>query len=101
MAEFRGRTGNLAVVNMIPLFLVAGRNNPLIWILGISFDTWNLVHRWLGRAVVLQSIAHVVAWSIVKVQTSDRGWADLWLTCRNDPFLVNGLVVSIDMDCSV
>ncbi|KAI6953838.1 hypothetical protein KC321_g16709, partial [Hortaea werneckii] len=30
----RNRTGVLAVVNMIPLFLLAGRNNPLIWLCG-------------------------------------------------------------------
>jgi len=49
----RNRTGYLSVVNMVPLFLMAGRNNPLINLLGISFDTFNLLHRWLGRIVML------------------------------------------------
>lgn len=40
-----GRTGVLSVLNMIPLFLLAGRNNPLIWLLGISFDNYNMIHR--------------------------------------------------------
>ena len=56
----RNRTGTIAVVNMIPLFLMAGRNNPLGRILGVSFDTWNLLHRWLGRIVVLEALAHVI-----------------------------------------
>ena len=30
VADFRGRTGVMAVVNMVPLFVLAGRNNPLI-----------------------------------------------------------------------
>lgn len=44
-AELRGRSGTLAVVNMIPLIIMAGRNNPLISLLKISFDTYNLLHR--------------------------------------------------------
>lgn len=64
----RNRTGTMATVNLIPLVLVAGRNNPLIPLLRVSFDTFNLIHRWLARIVVLESIAHVLAWLIPKVQ---------------------------------
>ena len=63
LADVRGRTGHLAVVNMIPLFILAGRNNPLIPLLRVSFDTYNLFHRWFGRIVILQSIAHTAAWA--------------------------------------
>ena len=62
------RTGTLAVVNMIPLFLLAGRNNPLIKLCGISYDTMNLCHRWLGRTTVLLAITHMLSWMIPKVQ---------------------------------
>ncbi|KAH7038046.1 ferric reductase like transmembrane component-domain-containing protein [Microdochium trichocladiopsis] len=58
----RSRTGTLSVVNMIPLFIMAGRNNPLCKLLGVSFDTFNLMHRWFGRIVVLEGVAHVVAY---------------------------------------
>jgi hypothetical protein len=67
--EIRNRFGVLAVMNMIPLFLMAGRNNPLITFCGISFDTFNLMHRWVGRTVVLEAIGHTLAWLIPKVQT--------------------------------
>lgn len=67
--EFRNRTGVLAVMNMIPLFLLAGRNNPFITFCGISFDTMNLIHRWIGRIVVLEAIAHTSAWIASKVHT--------------------------------
>jgi predicted ferric reductase len=60
-AHVRSRTGILAVINMIPLFVLAGRNNPLIPLLGISFDTYNLMHRWFGRIVALESLAHTIA----------------------------------------
>lgn len=66
----RNRSGTLAVVNLIPLVIMAGRNNPLIKLLSVSFDTWNLLHRWLGRIVVLEAITHVVCWMVSKVHTS-------------------------------
>lgn len=64
IAELRGRAGVLAVVNMIPLVLLAGRNNPLIGLLKISFDNYNLFHRWIGRIVIFESIVHVGAWYV-------------------------------------
>lgn len=59
--HFRNRTGTLALVNMLPLVILAGRNNPLIRLLNISFDTFNLCHRWFGRIVVAETLAHSVA----------------------------------------
>ncbi|ROT40157.1 hypothetical protein SODALDRAFT_338029 [Sodiomyces alkalinus F11] len=64
--RFRNRTGVLAVANMIPLFLMAARNNPLIGLLGVSFDTFNLLHRWFGRIVVLEAVAHTTAFLVSK-----------------------------------
>lgn len=57
----RNRAGALATVNLIPLFVLAGRNNPLVQLLGISFDTYNLIHRWFGRIVVLEALVHTLA----------------------------------------
>jgi predicted ferric reductase len=63
MAELRGRCGTLAAFNLILTILCALRNNPLIPILHINYDTFNFFHRWLARIVVLQSIAHVFAFA--------------------------------------
>lgn len=68
-ALIRNRTGYMATANLFPLLVMAGRNNPLIPLLRVSFDTWNLLHRWLGRIVVLEGLAHVIAWGVPKVQT--------------------------------
>jgi hypothetical protein len=68
--ELLSRSGIMAVINMIPLFLLAGRNNPIIKLTGISFDTMNLMHRWFGRIVVLEAIAHTVCWIANKVHSS-------------------------------
>lgn len=77
VAELRGRAGVLAVLNMIPLFLLAGRNNPLITLLHISFDTYNLLHRWLGRMVVLAAVTHTAAWAVNAIDEQDFKHA-LW-----------------------
>jgi hypothetical protein len=60
LGQFRNRTGTLAVVNMIPLMVLAGRNNPLIIALNMPFETFNLVHRLFGRIVAAEAVAHVV-----------------------------------------
>ncbi|KAL8947205.1 MAG: hypothetical protein Q9222_006492 [Ikaeria aurantiellina] len=70
LSHLRNRTGTLSVVNMIPLVILAGRNNPLISILNISFDNFNLVHRWFGRIVVLQALAHTIAQVLIIVDES-------------------------------
>ncbi|KAK4234797.1 ferric reductase like transmembrane component-domain-containing protein [Achaetomium macrosporum] len=91
----RNRTGYLATVNMIPLFLMAGRNNPLIDLLGISFDTFNLLHRWLGRIVALEALAHTLAWLISAASTS--GWDGAFNTIFKVPFLMWGFIATIAM----
>ncbi|KAF2752768.1 ferric reductase [Pseudovirgaria hyperparasitica] len=91
----RDRFGVLAVVNMIPLFLMAGRNNPLINLCGISFDTFNLMHRWLGRIVVLQSLGHTIAWMIVKVE--QKGWAGVKEKLLTSETIISGTVATAAM----
>lgn len=85
------RTGTLATINLIPLMIMVGRNNPLISILHVPFDTWNLLHRWLGRVVVLEAIAHTLAWAINKGQK--KGW-DIVGKSMEESFIWNGLIVS-------
>ena len=88
----RTRTGYLAVVNMIPLFLMAGRNNPLIAWIGISFDTFNLLHRWLGRIVMLESVAHTLAFLVGNASTG--GWSAAFQTVFKVPYMMWGFIVS-------
>ena len=90
VAELRGRTGVLAVVNMIALVILAGRNNPLITLLQISFDTYNLLHRWMGRIIVLESVIHTVAWAYVKHAAT--GWTGMGSMIASNPFISWGTV---------
>lgn len=93
--EVRNRTGILAVVNMVPLFIMASRNNPLISWLNLSFDTFNLLHRWFGRVVVLQAVAHTAAWTASKVKSA--GWSAVWMAIQKSQMIMFGFIVSYIM----
>jgi Ferric reductase like transmembrane component/Ferric reductase NAD binding domain/FAD-binding domain len=95
LAELRGRSGILATANLIPLILFAGRNNPAITMLKVSFDTYNLLHRWIGRIVVIEAIVHTFAWGANNVQA--KGMSGTWEGVRHDPFLQWGMVGTFAM----
>ncbi|MCJ1274622.1 hypothetical protein MMC21_002419 [Puttea exsequens] len=95
MAEFRGRTGHLAIVNMLPLFVLASRNSPFIPLLRVSFDTYNLFHRWIGRVVVAEAFAHTLAWAAN--EHAAKGMKGISEGLKTVPFLTYGLVGTICM----
>lgn len=88
----RNRTGTMATINLIPLIVMAGRNNPLIAMLHVPFDTWNLLHRWLGRTVVLEALAHTFAWAIPEAQKAS--WDVVGMALAGSSFLFTGLVAA-------
>ncbi|KAK3996992.1 ferric reductase like transmembrane component-domain-containing protein [Cladorrhinum sp. PSN332] len=94
-AEIRGRSGTLSVVSMIPLIIFAGRNNPLIALLNVSFDTYNLLHRWMGRISVAEVIIHFVAWAVVQV--ADDGWEGVKHKILYDRFISSGTIGVVAM----
>lgn len=87
----RNRTGTLAVTNLIPLVILVGRNNPLIPILGLSFDTWNFFHRWIARIVALEGIIHMLSW--IAAYSSADGWAATAEAFHTSEDIITGLVV--------
>lgn len=95
IAEFRGRTGHLSALNMILLFVLSGRNNPFIRILQIPFDTFNLYHRWIGRVVIIEGVAHTVAWLVNK--HTALGWDGVGAALMKDPFLQYGMLGTAGM----
>ena len=98
LEHLRNRSGTLAVVNMIPLVIMAGRNNPLIGWLNISFDTFNLMHRWFGRIVASLAISHgveeITAMVIRGEKTHTPGWESFSGTLKEVRFITFGFVVS-------
>ncbi len=95
MADLRGRTGVLAVANMIPLILLAGRNNPLIPMLRVSFDTYNLLHRWMGRIVILEAFVHTLAWAINNIWA--HGWSGINDSLKEDSSFRYGMLGTVAM----
>ena len=98
IAELRGRCGALAVFNMILVILFALRNNPFIWILHVSYDTFNLFHRWLARVVFLEALAHICAWMYNTYRVNYdgmSGWESInWVLGQSESFRF-GLVAFI------
>ncbi len=95
------RAGTLAVVNLIPLVLLAGRNNPLISLLNISYDSFNLMHRWFGHIVVALAITHgtneimaIVVGQQMHEKVKTPGLVLFSDTLKEARFIVFGLVVS-------
>ena len=72
LAELRGRTGIMAALNLIPTILFALRNNPFIPILGVSYDTFNLLHRWCARTVVIEGAVHTICWAANAITTGGQ-----------------------------
>jgi predicted ferric reductase len=68
IAQLRGRTGSLAAFNLIPTILFALRNNPLIPITGVSYDTYNLLHRWCARITMMEAFVHTICWAVNTMQ---------------------------------
>lgn len=59
MYQIKYAAGHLCVMNLPALVLTAARNNPLIPMLGLQFDTFNLMHRWIGRLIIGEAVVHM------------------------------------------
>lgn len=71
---------------------MAARNNPLINWLNLSFDSFNLLHRWTGRIVALEALAHTFAYIASVVHAG--GWAAAAKSLSEGGFIMYGLIVS-------
>lgn len=75
---------------------MAGRNNILINWLNISFDTFNLLHRWFGRIVVLEALTHAIAWMLSTIARG--GWSAVQASITGTPFITYGFIVCCSLD---
>ncbi|OLN97557.1 Ferric reductase transmembrane component 3-like protein 1 [Colletotrichum chlorophyti] len=90
LAEIRGRTGTLAVANMVPLVLLIGRNNPLNHWMRLKYDESIMLHRWIGRIIVFEAVLHGIAWAVVHV--ADQGWTGVGKEIKGDYFILTGIL---------
>ncbi|KAB5560282.1 ferric reductase NAD binding domain-containing protein [Coniochaeta sp. 2T2.1] len=94
-AELRGRSGTLAMVNMLPLIIFVMRNNITIPLLKVSFDSQNLLHRYFGRITTIETVIHAVAWAIV--QKADGGWDSVMDKLMHNIFIASGAAGTLCM----
>ena len=101
LGHLRNRCGTLAVSNMIPLVVMAGRNNPLIALLNIPFDTFNLLHRWFGRIVIALAIVHVTceltSMSVSGGKMHETGYNVFLSLIRAERFILWGFIAFLSL----
>ncbi|KAJ6093451.1 hypothetical protein N7486_008740 [Penicillium sp. IBT 16267x] len=90
MFQLKYAAGHLAVMNTPGLVLSAGRNNPLVMMLGLSFDTFNFMHRWVGRVIAANAVIHMSA--VLANQAHTNGMNYILYTIWQMPFYIYGLV---------
>ncbi|KAJ5892111.1 Riboflavin synthase-like beta-barrel [Penicillium subrubescens] len=90
MFQLKYAAGHLAVMNTPGLVLSAGRNNPLVQMLGLPFDTFNFMHRWVGRVIAANAVVHMSA--VLANQAYMHGTNYILYTIWQMPFYVYGLV---------
>ncbi len=100
LQHLRNRSGTLAVFNMIPLIILAGRNNPLITWLSIPFDQFNLLHRWFGRIVVALAVTHGVV-ELVNMDGMAKGMhttgMEVFTGALEERFILWGFIVHLSL----
>lgn len=95
------RTGIMSFFNMVLLWMLAGRNDVVIWLTGWSFrrcakaralltaESLNLFHRWTARVATVQALIHSVAYVWLK-------WGEFWVTMRQ-PYWWSGVYAMLVM----
>ncbi|TXT08893.1 hypothetical protein VHUM_03021 [Vanrija humicola] len=69
------RTGIMAFYNLPLLWILAGRNDVLIWLTGWTYQSCNIFHRWAARVAVVQSIIHSAAYTWLE---REEPYSELW-----------------------
>jgi predicted ferric reductase len=56
------RTGFISIAQIPLLFLLAGKNNIIGFLTGLSYERLNWLHRWVARTLLLTSTIHFGYW---------------------------------------
>jgi hypothetical protein len=60
ISTMANRAGVLAMGNMVAMFVFSARNNILLWLADWPYDTFILMHRWLGYWSIFLTALHSV-----------------------------------------
>ena len=73
------RTGIISIANVPVLWLFATRNDPLLWLTGWSFATYNRFHRWVARVATVQAVVHSIAYSVYMLYVGPGAFEAEWI----------------------
>ncbi|ORY28146.1 ferric reductase like transmembrane component-domain-containing protein [Naematelia encephala] len=75
------RTAILSFYNLPLLWVLAGRNDIILWVTGWSYTSANLFHRWVARMTVVEAIIHSAAWTWIEREYLAEEFAEqYWAT---------------------
>ena len=72
------RTGIMAWYNLPLIWLLAGRNDFILFITGVSYSTLNVFHRWAARVFTVQAIVHSIAHTVLSKNRLALSWDHLF-----------------------
>lgn len=79
------RFGVLAFANFVVLILFSSRNNVLLWVTDWQPSTFVLLHRWVGRIAIPQTILHSIVflndWITTGMVVTDQVLPYWWWGC--------------------
>ncbi|KAI9903775.1 hypothetical protein N3K66_000304 [Trichothecium roseum] len=68
LGPWSDRIGVLAYA-LTPLsVMLASRENALSLLLGVPYQSFNFLHRWLGYIIFVQAALHTIGWTIIEVR---------------------------------
>jgi predicted ferric reductase len=95
LSRYIGDRAGLMAIAQLPLaWIFATRNDPLLWLTGWSFATYNRFHRWVARLCMVLAIVHSVSYSIYTWKAGPGLYAESW----HDEYFYCGAIVSFLID---
>ena len=68
LGGFSDRVGALAYA-LTPLAVALGSRESILTLLtGVPYQSFNFMHRWLGRIIFIQSWIHTIGWTVIEAK---------------------------------
>ncbi|KAI0551154.1 ferric reductase like transmembrane component-domain-containing protein [Xylaria curta] len=94
LGPFSDRIGVLAYA-LTPLsILLSNRESILSLLMGVPYQSFNFLHRWLGYIIFIQGSVHTIGWTIIEVKLyqPQPSTAIAWII---QPYIIWGVVAMI------
>jgi hypothetical protein len=85
----------MAISQLPVIWVFSARNDPLLWLTGWSFATYNRFHRWVARICLLLAFTHATCFSIYTWK-SGMGLVDYYTASWELLYFYCGAIVSFD-----